>query len=310
MTIHLACATNAAYVPHVATMLKSLLLNSRRDRVHAYILIEQEVTPEQRSLLGAMANHHGAQVEYLEATSQLPAGLPTAEGYPRVVWLRILLPELLPEVERILYLDGDIVVVDDVMPLVTTSLSGNLVGAVTNAYRYGQEFYAALDLPAAESYFNTGVLLMNLAAMRAEGTAQRIADAARKYKSRFPDQAALNPVLHRRRLRLPARFNVQGEFYYRSPKDLVLDAQEVREAMQHPIVMHYTGPAIAKPWHRLCPHPRRELYALYRRQTPWPKLIPEGRSFKERLMYTNPGLAGALSRWRRRYLPRDGARDK
>ena len=56
----------------------------------------------------------------------------------------------------------------------------------------------------------------------------------------------------------------------------VLGADAVAEARRDPAIRHFEGPDFNKPWHLLCEHPMREVYFAHRRQTPWPRVIPEG----------------------------------
>ena len=85
------------------------------------------------------------------------------------------MPELLPEVERVLYLDVDTLALDDLAPLWRTDLGDAYVGAVTNVFQPDHLFHAAELGIRPEDYFNSGVLLLDLAALRRDGCAERAA---------------------------------------------------------------------------------------------------------------------------------------
>lgn len=68
----------------------------------------------------------------------------------------------------------------------------------------------------------------------------------------------------------------------------VFGAEVVREACTHPAIVHFEGPALAKPWHYLNKHPFRRAYAAHRAATPWPDVPVTGRTFGNRLLRPLP----------------------
>src|SRR3989442_9584076 len=107
------------------------------------------------------------------------------------MWYRLFLPELLPEVDRILYLDIDTIVADSLTPLLELDLSSFYVGAVTNVFQPNHvRRPAALGLAGPEVYFNSGVLLFNLGEMRRADTSAACRSYAMENAERieWPDQ--------------------------------------------------------------------------------------------------------------------------
>ena len=74
-----------------------------------------------------------------ELDADLVRDLGTFPEITETMWYRIYLPELLPDVARVLYLDGDIIAMDTLEPLWATALGDHLVGAVTNVFMQGDE---------------------------------------------------------------------------------------------------------------------------------------------------------------------------
>ena len=113
-----------------------------------------------------------------------------------ITWARLALPWLWPEAERCIYLDCDTLVRRPVRPLWETDLGGALLGASRGTvHEYG---------------FNSGVLLLDCAAMRAEeGLRERweafAAENARRYL--LPDQTAMNEFYRGRIAELPRAWN-------------------------------------------------------------------------------------------------------
>jgi lipopolysaccharide biosynthesis glycosyltransferase len=135
-----------------------------------------------------------------------------------------------------------------------------------------------IGLPNMGSYFNSGVMLMNLAQMRRDMTIERIVvhGATPIERLPYPDQDALNLALRGRWLHLHPRWNMQNAILESEDYNNVFDPVALRESRITPALIHFEGPAFLKPWDVRCPHPFASLYRKHRRQTPWPYYIPDG----------------------------------
>jgi lipopolysaccharide biosynthesis glycosyltransferase len=280
-----ACSADAAYLPHAATMLHSVLTNGGQLEVEAHLLHGPSLDRDALRQVREMGERAGGSLTTHEIPDDRIAGLPGIHqaGIPSTIWYRVYLPELLPGTGRVLYLDGDTLAVDSLEPLWATELDGNYVAAVTNVFEPWNEGYPAsmgLDLNGPRSYFNSGVLLMNLDAMRRDDSATAIRDWALANTDRLPwgDQDALNAVLAERRVELHPRWNCMNSVLLFDSAADVFGAEAVAEARAHPGIRHFEGPGYNKPWHLLAPRDIRDPYIRHRRETPWPKLTPEGRT--------------------------------
>jgi lipopolysaccharide biosynthesis glycosyltransferase len=276
--LHVSCAADARYVPHTAAMLHSVLTEAGFDEIRVHFLRGQGVTAEHARALTEMVSAHGGAISFLDVPGDRVAGLPTMDEIGPAMWNRFFLTELLPDVERILYLDADTIVLDSLHALWETDLDGCHVGAVTNVF---QEDH--IPLPARlglepRDYFNSGVLLMNLDLMRRDGSAAALFEYARANAERlvWPDQDVLNAVLGPTRRRLAPRWNCMTSVLRFPWAAYVFSAEELEEARRRPAIRHFEGPSVNKPWHILCDGDRREAYFRHRRQTPWPTVRREG----------------------------------
>jgi lipopolysaccharide biosynthesis glycosyltransferase len=295
--LRVACASGEGYLPHCATMLHSLIVTQPRP-VQVHLLAPAELTPESEERLSSWVESLGAGID----VHRIDERDPQLRGVPRHFsissWYRLLLPRLLPNHDRILYLDSDIIVMDSLDPLLHIDLSGKCLAAVTNppiTVEWMAKHSAALGLPEPDDYFNAGVMLMNLEGLRAGGWADRVIDFAlvntdplrasevdensprdvfvytMKHPERllFPDQDALNAVLHEHRLKLHPRWNVQTLFWRSEVRTADLTEQRVAEARTDPAIRHFEGPGHSKPWHPDAEPEDSARYWLHRDQTPW-----------------------------------------
>jgi lipopolysaccharide biosynthesis glycosyltransferase len=276
----LGCGSSVEYVPHAAAMLHSMLEQSGGLEVEAHYLHGPEMPPEHMRALGNMVTRNGGVLVTHELSRDRIAGLPEMEFIPATMWYRIYLPELLPDVDKILYLDADTIAVDSLAELWATELNDHYVAGVTNVFEpWNRGYPQALGLPDQESYFNSGVLLMNLELMRRTDTTAALrgyALTAPKNLIAWGDQDALNVVLHDKRLRLHPRWNFMNAVAAFPEAEELFGSDAVREAKDNPAIRHFEGPSANKPWHYLCGREMRELYLGHRQRTPWPKVRREG----------------------------------
>ena len=242
MSIVVACAAEGAeYLEHTATMLRSLRAQHPDAEVHLL------PTPETPDLPGTTVHR---------VADERVAGLPTEGFTGKATWYRAFLPELLPDTERILFLDSDLLVLAPLDELWTTSLDDAWVAAVDNVFQPDHRHHPGRL--GVRRYFNAGVLLMNLATMRRDDRTTALVEYGRT-ADYLPlrDQDALNVVLGERRVALPARFNVMNSHHAFSPW------WRHRAARRAPVIRHFEGPGANKPWHPEADPTARELWARF-----------------------------------------------
>jgi lipopolysaccharide biosynthesis glycosyltransferase len=181
----------------------------------------------------------------LAPPGRLAATIPSHPRFPPETAYLLFLPELLPDGDRVLFLDADLLVCDDVTPLWQTDLSGRAVAAVPDAAvercdaPRGVRDSEALGIPSHHRYFNGGVLLIDLDAWRARDVAGRTLAYLRTHpdSADFLHQEAMNAALWDDWLELDRRWNLLGSVAGRG--------HEPHEAASAGIV-HFAGRM--KPW--------------------------------------------------------------
>jgi FkbM family methyltransferase len=172
-------------------------------------------------------------------------------------------------------------------------MDGCCVAATTNPlYRLmEQRIKAKLGLPDRRAYFNSGVLLFDLDAMRTDGLDKQLVEWAVEHRDAisWPDQDVLNAVLWRRRLPLHPRWNAASGLWDLPARDLPWTEEQVAEARRNPAIAHFLGPF--KPWHYRCTHPYRNMYQTYLTQTGLTARPQVGRTRKNQALRRLPALA-------------------
>src|SRR3569623_1533051 len=132
--IHVACASDDAYAPHAAVLIRSLATSQGARGVSIYYLHDHTLTAPVQATLKTYCDKLGVALRFIrvdggEATGQLPA----SSLIPELAWYRTLLPDLLPELDRVLYLDTDIVVRESLAGFYDRDL-GDAYAASSNDY--------------------------------------------------------------------------------------------------------------------------------------------------------------------------------
>ena len=180
--------------------------------------------------------------------------------------LRLLLPSVLNDIDRVVYLDCDLVVQQDITMLYDTELLEFPLAACLDFWLTGAPPFAppivgwgvgdwhkflseVVRLADCKAYFNSGVLVMDLKRFRNTGLISAVEEFLEQtnYKTVFVDQDALNHVINGAFVRLDSRWNVLGN---RSESDLNNADCKIAAsaALSHsdPWIIHYAGPY--KPW--------------------------------------------------------------
>lgn len=269
--IHLAVNIDHRYVRHCAVTLASAFKNNAGEHFTVHI-VGRGITETDRQNLAQVAAPYTATLCYYVPDEHLLDGFTIRATHNRITeatYYRCFLSELLPaDVNRVLYLDCDLLVLQSLLPFYNMELGDKLVAAVVDTGCEDGSRYERLAYPATDSYFNAGVLLINLAAWRREKMGKACADYYRANYERivFNDQDILNGLLHDRKLLVSLQWNVQDGFFRRRDTLPAEWEAERTEALQHPAILHFTN---RKPWTYDSQHPLRHLYFEYLDLTPW-----------------------------------------
>lgn len=226
-------------------MLRSLLDASTGD-FEVICLVTEEIPERMQDKLIRLGAGR-LSFRYIPLKGRLD-GIYTDPRYTEAASFRLLLPEILPEYDSLVYIDCDVIVRQDVGRLFAeTDLGDNYLGVVFEAPIENQADRARAVGCDPQRYFNSGFLLMNLAQMRKEHVSERLLEACRVPYLEFPDQDALNQICIGHVLPLSPVYNGIRTFFIPKYKpDFVRQYSEElwREVQDHGTI-HYTG---GKPW--------------------------------------------------------------
>lgn len=157
-----------------------------------------------------------ARCHIIAADVDLLGSYPGQHRFGPAAWVRLFLADLLPDVERLIYIDADVMVRTDLGALWAEPTNSAAIAAVREVkhptFATGlPHAVSALSIPPETPYFNTGVLLMDLGAWRRGDLTRRAVDYIRDYGDtiRFADQDPINAIAAGHVHELEPRWNVQ-----------------------------------------------------------------------------------------------------
>lgn len=273
--INIAYSSSEYYFKPTLVSIYSLLKHTDVD-VHIYFLSSQ-VSECNKHRLEDLVKKFNAKLSIIEIESELvkfssKLNLPLMRGNYST-YARILLAEILDEVDDILLIDSDTLVVDDIQSIFEYVDTKKILYAardyvISNIHSRHED----LEL-SCKPYFNMGVLYINLKAWRAAGLTEVLKsrfEVERKLK--IADQSIINRYLNEYIGELPVMYNLYTYFHYdmdyskyeqlnNETKFCVKD--EFERAKRHPVIIHFIGTWYERPWFKWNLSNETHLYLKY-----------------------------------------------
>lgn len=280
--VNIAFSTDRAYAPHAAAMLQSMLTRADRARQINLFLLQSDVGDFARDLLGEVVGaFENVKLHIISADPGFDNAYRSPSRAPsNATYNRFSLFELLPTLDRLLYVDVDMIFRGDVCEIFDADLGDAQLGAVTDyimtrvltgptptadpdvpdLYEYYSTRLGMSDAQI-ERYFNAGLLLFNFKAMDVIKVGRELLEMAHAGRYLFRDQDVLNLYFKDSFVKLDDRYNVFNtvtEGYNRVP---AANHALAMAARRDPILIHYAA-GDYKPWKRSVPMGQHYWHAL------------------------------------------------
>lgn len=264
--VPIVLAANDRFVPYLSTMLESILNHANPSRRYDIIVLHQDISPEnQQSMQKQATRYPHCSVRFANVEGYFHALRLFVNQHLSVeTYYRLIVQDLMPEYDKVLYLDSDMVAECDVSELYDMDIGDHLIAAARDIDIAGQiksnpkmkEYVIhQLGLKDPYEYFQAGVLVLNLNALRKSISVDELLHIACGNEWKCHDQDVLNHVCHGRVYYIPQRWNVVMNWKEegRSRENLLKKAPaalyfEWMEARKQPLIVHYAG--YQKPWNR------------------------------------------------------------
>lgn len=250
VTVALAADNNYA-MPMGVTM-TSILENAQKTTSYEfYLLVPSDFSQENKDKIIQLKNKYPCKINFIDMKNAFDDSPNSLKHTTNQSYYRLLLSQILPDLEKIIYLDVDTVVLEDLAELYNTDLGDSYYAGVFHpTYYFGnwEGHCKLLNISDLHSYINAGVLLINLDQIRKDNLVPRLLEGIEK---NYPaiDQDVINSICYERIKKLPFKYNVlikTVNMLRDNNISQIYGYQEFFDAFKFPAIVHFANPI--KPW--------------------------------------------------------------
>lgn len=282
--MNIAYHSSDKFASALGTSIASLLENNKEaDNIDIFI-VERDISSKNKEKLNDLVHTYNRSLFFIEMpdiNQKENLGLKQIkENWLFDSYCRLFLDHILPEeISRVIYLDSDVLVANNVSELWDYDLQGKCVGAVKECI--GPNYFDLFGLNDNSVYCNSGVLLIDLNRWRekkCDRLVQQYVQSQNGYVF-FMEQSVLNIALQDEIITLPAIFNVKTEMQTLSYHEIEIlrkpvnwfSEDEFNEAVRCPTIIHMTSFWMIsnRAWYDVTNHPSKQLYLKYKLMTDW-----------------------------------------
>lgn len=250
--IHLAYMTDRNYLPYVETSIYSALKNKQKSTVYSVHVIAKDFTSEDIKEIKKLETPSLKINIYPAKSLNLDLAHLGRFASFEISLQKLFIAEYLKNIDKVLYLDADTLVLDDLSKAYQTDIKDNYVAAVKDGLMYQHpEHIDEIGLAWRNFYFNSGIMLLNLKTIRQDDIIKSALIYFNTHQEIFGDQDVLNVVFKQKVSPLSYRYNCNSTFF--EEKDAAFLSQFYGEQVPTPpqkvyetaAILHFAG---HKPW--------------------------------------------------------------
>lgn len=250
--MNILVSLDSNYVDQLCVMLKSLLISHPSERLDIYVaqtsLTEQDFTKMNQVVAGFDGEIHNIVIP-----EDMFSEAPITDRYPKEMYYRIFAANYLPKhLDKILYLDPDIVIINNLRELYELDMDNQYFAAASHVSEPLKKVNELrLNMPEDSTYINSGVLLMNLKLLRQEQDINEVYEYIKKNQLLLilPDQDVLNGIYAHKTIHIdPLKYNLSDRYLniYNFSLKNIGDRKNLRWVTHNTSILHYCGRN--KPW--------------------------------------------------------------
>jgi len=273
--IHIGYGIDNNYARCCASSIASFCFNNPTKNFNFHIMTN-DLSITNKKQFERLAQLYSVNIYIYEININTLAKFPTQTHLPIATYFRFILPLILDNVDKLFYIDADIICLQNADDLFSINLKDNIIGAVPDLPWMNAKRNKALNL-RNHIYFNAGMLIINIAKWNNFNTFAKVLQAIQNepQKFRYLDQDALNLILTNHIQYLDTKFNC-------------IDINSTEQ--KNIILLHFA--AHPKPWNiafsisKICNEFNKNLYQYYENKTPWKNLpLEQPKNYKEMKIY-------------------------
>ncbi len=272
--INIVLAINDQFVEQAAALIMSIYKNSKKDSLVRINIIHSTVTKEHQDIMKNMVKdmENISELNFVDMTKFVTnvfldkfLDKSAVKHMSIETYYRLFIPTVFPQYDKVLYLDSDLIVYEDLTELYNIDINDFYAGVISegpaffkssfgvDGKKIKMEDYLVEKLNIHDkTYFNSGIMLLNLDKMRKDNIQEKaLSFLFKNYPLAFCDQCVLNSILNGKVKFLDRKYNVFSSY---SDKNV-------------PSILHFAGPK--KPWNYFKQNEYFEKYWDYFKLTPF-----------------------------------------
>lgn len=278
--IVVACAADDFFAMPLAVTASSVLANLNKDCWIDFYVLDGGIKPSNKEKILQSLKGKPLEIHWVKPRSDYMEKLyfKSKSTYPISAYYRLLLPEIIPKrYQKVIYLDTDVILLEDIAKLWNLELGENHMLAAMDAANRTMDWPVhlkhidldAMGISGKDKYLQSGVLLIDLNKWRADQISEKLLDfIANHLELPYPDMDALNFVLAKIWGELDPRWNqIPVVHNFKSWENSPYTQEQLENVVNNPFIIHYGSKP--KPWNQGCTHPQRSLWYDYLHQTAW-----------------------------------------
>ena len=248
MNIPIFLASDENYAPFLCTTLFSILKHTE-SFIEFYVLDGGIENKSKILIEQSLSQFKNYSIKYLNMAEFDLERFPNIRHYSLNTFSRYFIPQLTPHLEKVIYIDVDVIVNGDISELYNIDLEDKALAAVPeNFYRKNGEYVKENIKPEFKNtinYFNAGVMLLNIKQFVENNYSDELIQMTIELfdKLSCPDQDIFNILFENNHKLIDYKFNYMPDFYEAYKK--IIDSENVDKLDNNAIVYHYT---CGKPW--------------------------------------------------------------
>ncbi len=240
--INIAFGVTKDWLKHTYVTMCSILSSGKCNNYKFFIMsdiLETDFEVDFKPIYSKLVNICPFEYKYIKMDNSEFSGVVHDKRVGISAYYRLKLGSL-TDVDKIIYLDSDVIVLDDIYELWEFDIKDYLIGAVEDKYSELMGWRANLE--DGDIYINSGVMLMNLKKFREENIEKQLFDKLREEHNDYSDQDAINDICRDKILYLPLKYNLM--LTRDDPNAFPKRREEYNIALKSPFILHYA----IKPW--------------------------------------------------------------
>lgn len=251
--IHIVFASDDRYAQHAAVAMASVLEHAKYPERIDFFLLSDGISEERAEKFRTTARRWGSEASVIPVEGEAFSEFYISAQLSRAAYMRLAAAEILPnDIDKVIYLDCDLIVRKDITELWKTPMEGNAIAAVPDcgimaSAKSKKQKRQCIGLKEEDLYFNSGVLILDLAEWRKNNYAKELLSLVQEHSYPHHDQDALNAFFYHRWAALPLEWNVIPPVWFMFLKVIFSKWRaSAAAARKNPAILHYAGGY--KPW--------------------------------------------------------------